>query len=265
MNKLPNISQSLIKSLFEYKVGGECGLRFKAAYLDNVDLGSSDVQILGQWFEYKCTGALTRHGNIPEPELLKGGGLAAPYRKMEAQIANFHRIVKEYGIVIKKVGKKIVHDGMEGTVDIVAEWAGEWNKDNPNKTVYMDMKSTGLLNDKWNAMGWDFDTLPTKEKLMMQPVHYKALSIKEEGFEVPFFFLLFSNTNEIEAKIYQITLDETRIEEHYTTVRGARSFLKSEMGKGFTPYPDLKRCSDCVLKPNCEYAVEVPIIQTVYY
>jgi hypothetical protein len=71
MSKEIYISQSFIKSLYEYKRGDLCGLQFKAQYIDGVEFPSSDAMKLGQWFEYMCTGQTTKFGHIPEADRLK--------------------------------------------------------------------------------------------------------------------------------------------------------------------------------------------------
>ena len=71
MSKEIYISQSFIKSLYEYKRGDLCGLQFKAQYIDGIEFPSSDAMKLGQWFEYMCTGQTTKFGHIPEADRLK--------------------------------------------------------------------------------------------------------------------------------------------------------------------------------------------------
>ena len=170
------ITQSFIKAFQEYLNGQECGLILKAKYVDGIDFPSTDAQNLGQWFEYICTGAKTKHGRIPEPEYLKDGKtLAAKYRLMESHKATFERILAAYQIKILEVGKTLSYEGYEGTIDIIAEMLGE--------KVFIDLKTTAHINNKWEDYGWDIDTLDTKEKLMVQAVHYKLLGWKIYGNE----------------------------------------------------------------------------------
>lgn len=255
--KIPNISQSLMKELYEYKLGNTCGLQIKAKYIDGVDFPSSDVQRLGQWFEYKATGAKTRSGQIPEPDTLKNGNLAKKYEMILQQVENFRRIIKHYKIKILSIGKKIEVDGLEGTFDIEAEVDGR-------KSI-IDLKTSGLLYDKWNELGWDTETLPEKEKLMTQVVQYKLLTVKQYGEEYDFYFLIFSNTNPVDSKFIKVDIDaELTLLTHEQSTRKIRRYLKKLVEEGFRPLPDLKRCHECPIKENCKHRMDVPVLETVY-
>ena len=59
---MKNITQSLIKELEKYEKKQVCGLQIKAKYYDNIIFPPSEVQLLGQWFEYKATGQKNRYG-----------------------------------------------------------------------------------------------------------------------------------------------------------------------------------------------------------
>lgn len=253
-----NISQSIIKSLFAYKNKEECGLQFQEKFIKgNFNLfPASDAMKLGIYFEYLATGSFPKSGETPEPERLKSGELAAPYKRILTQVENFKKILSHYGITILDVGKKIIVNGCEGTVDIIAEWDG--------KIVFIDTKYSGLLHDKWSAYGWDADMLPEKQNLILQPIHYKYLSILEYGYEVDFYFFVFSSTNENDYKIIKIELDDTRIDEHKTLVRNTRTHLNHHIKVGFKPIPELMRCLNCPIKQSCSSRMEIPKIETVY-
>jgi hypothetical protein len=64
------VSQSLIKGFTDYKMEKECGLLFKAKYLDGLQTPPSATQKLGQFFEYLSTGALPKGGVAPECEMV---------------------------------------------------------------------------------------------------------------------------------------------------------------------------------------------------
>ena len=98
------LSQSLMKILFKYKIKEECGLVLKAKYIDNISFPSSPAMDLGNYFEYICTGALTRDGKTPEPVLLKSGKLSTPYARMEKQKETFDEIMKTYDLEVKHKG-----------------------------------------------------------------------------------------------------------------------------------------------------------------
>ena len=79
------ISQSILKRMKDYIEGEECGLKIKAQYVDGVVFPPSEAQLLGQWFEYECTGAMPPYDSerVPEPKRLKNGNLAKAYERME--------------------------------------------------------------------------------------------------------------------------------------------------------------------------------------
>lgn len=276
--KIPNVSQSLIKSLFDYLNKKECGLVFKEKYIHGKLFPSSDVQRLGQWFEYIATGALPKGGQIPAAERVKSGDLTADYKRMEIQIIHFNKSMEHYGFKVIKKGLKIIAKGMEGTVDIVAKATRDIDILNPEtgvveftvkkgQIVFIDIKTSGLLEDKWNEMGWDTETLPQKDKLMIQPVHYKLLGKLKYKTDIPFFFFIHSNKNEIDRKIIHVNIDPDKIEEHIQVVEKVKRMLKplSLPAAQMEAYPDVKRCHKCPLNETCPSKIEVPQIVNVNY
>ena len=87
--KLPKISQSLMKAYVDYLNQKECGLLFKAKYIDKDPESQSEpseAMLLGIYFEYLCTGALPKSGIVPEAECVYKGKpnekLSAPYQRV---------------------------------------------------------------------------------------------------------------------------------------------------------------------------------------
>lgn len=272
-----NISQSLIKSLYEYLEGKECGLVFKAKYFDGVSFPSSDVQRLGQWFEYISTGALARGGIVPVPDETAKGELTAPYKRMKIQKEHLLNSLNHYGFKIKHFGYKIVIKGLEGTIDLVCEATKDIEIINPEsglvevtinkgQTVFIDIKSSGLLEDRYNELGWDTETLNQKDKIMIQPVHYKHLGRLKFKQDIPFFFFIHSNTNEVDRKILHTTIQEDKMEEHIQVLGKVKTLVKKLSKKAeLDPRPDVKRCSKCPLSEGCKHKITVPKIINIYY
>jgi len=190
--KLPYISQSLIKAYVDYLNGKECGLYFKANYIDKdpeAQKEPSDAMKIGIYFEFLCTGSLPRTGEIPEPELVYKGKpnekLSAPYERATQSAKIFKSIIQHYGIKIKKIGYSLKDDkmGINGIYDIYAEWNGE--------DCIIDLKYSGLIDDKWNEMGWSLDSLNLKDSIMIQGVHYKLLAKQCLGKDdIPFYYFV---------------------------------------------------------------------------
>lgn len=258
-----NISQSLIKSYTDYKNGNECGLIIHEKYVKKNYPPPTDAMRKGIYFEYKATGALPLDGKIPQPDIVYKGksneSISAEYKRAEESVLLFKTILNYYKIKILNVGKKVTVSGMTGIVDIEAEW--------DSRKVYIDLKYSALIDDKWNEMGWETESLPYKDKLMLQGVHYKILAKESEGIEdIPFYYFIFSPADSKYAKIILQEVDEERKNLHYAVVSKVRDEFKRELESGgFKAYPSLKRCSGCYLFNTCQHRTEVPLIETVYY
>ena len=140
------ISQSDIKSWINYKQEKECGLLTRAKLFGEVLTEPTESQQLGIWFEYQCTGALPKSKVVPEAPLLKSGKLPVAYERMQVQVDRFHKIMSKYGFKIVEAGKYLEFGVLHGTVDIIAEKDG--------KMCFIDLKTSGLLNDRWSEYGW---------------------------------------------------------------------------------------------------------------
>ena len=265
ITKLPNISQSLIKAYVDYLNQKECGTFFKARYIDkdpDAEGEPSDAMKLGIYFEYLCTGALPKNGQIPEPEYVYKGKpnerLAVSYERVQESATIFKKIIETYNIKILEVGKVVVVDGMSGVLDILAEWDGQ--------KVIIDLKYSGLIDDKWNEMGWDLDTIHTKDSLMIQGVHYKLLMNKKDGIEdIPFYYFVFSSNDPNNVKIIKQEVDPSKMQSHVVAIENITSKLKDNLEYGFTSYPSLKKCSTCPISDKCSDKAEVPLISEIYY
>jgi hypothetical protein len=192
-----------MKSYVDYLNQKECGVLFKANYIEKdpeAQRPPSDAMKVGIYFEYLCTGALPKSGQIPEPEMVYKGTarekMSAPYERAIQSSEIFKNIISHYGIKIKSVGLNLESPeyGMSGVVDIHAEWNG--------KDCFIDLKYSGLIDDKWNEMGWDTESLHMKDSLMIQGVHYKILAREVLGIDdIPFYYFVFSSQDPNNVKI----------------------------------------------------------------
>ncbi len=254
------ISQSLMKTLYKYKIKEECGLVLKAKYIDGKSFPSSPAMELGNYFEYICTGALTRDGRTPEAETLKSGKLTTAYERINKQKETFDAIMKEYDLEIKHKGYVFQKSKYSGIADIIA-----YDKIN-KRNVIIDIKTSGLINDKWSNYGWHEDSIENKDELLIQAVHYKMLYEEEFGEEnVPFFFFVFSTQNDWECKVYEIEVSENTIYTHKLNLTNAEAFFEAENKNGWEAYPSYEKCRNCFLKSDCQSALNVPESKKVYY
>jgi hypothetical protein len=262
------ISQSFMKSFAEYKVKEECGLVVKAKYLDGIQSPPTKAMKLGQYFEFMATGGLPAYGDgtAPEPDSVYKGTakerLSEDYERANQSAIFCKALFKAMNIKIFSFGKKLVSTklNMSCTTDIIAKWNG--------KKCIIDLKYSGLVDDKWNELGWHEDFLEQKEKILTQAVHYKIIA--KEKFktdDVPFYFFVFNTKDPMDVRIFEVLVDPSKEMEHLEGVKNVSQALKREMKSpnGWKAYPELKRCNKCHLNETCEQRALLPKIKQVFY
>ena len=264
------VSQSLLKAFTSYKSGEECGLVVKARYFDKVNFPPTEAQQLGCWFEYILTGSLPKNGEVPQAEYVnKGKDLAAKYRTMKIHADRFKKILDHYGFGIVGKGERLIIDDAEGTLDLRVVALRDIHVNDifipKGSAGIIDIKTTGLINDKWSPFGWDTERLPEKEGLMIQPVMYKYLAKKLFGKDHFFFFLIFSNTNEFDEKLILVDVAESKVEQMETIIRNSKKVILREYEDGFEAIPSIQRCKDCALKSTCSFFQDIPQAEVVHY
>lgn len=238
-----------------------CGKLFKAKYIDHsVEFLPTDAMKEGIYFEYLCTGALPRNNEIPQPEVNTKGELTPAYKRIKEASNLFKKVISHYKIKIDSIGLVLEDENKNGIIDILAEWNGE--------KCIIDLKYSGLLDDKWNNLGWNTETLSTKDDLMIQGVHYKILAEDILGIkDIPFYYFVFNSKNPTDMKIIKQIVQDDRKYLHRTDIDKIKNELEQLMyhPKAFQPYPDYRQCKDCPLFSTCEQRAEVPLITEVYY
>ena len=247
-----------MKDWEKYKrFGTMCGLVFEAKYITRAfSEPPTDSQKEGIYFEYLCTGSLPKSGEVPQPDRTNKGEMTAAYKRATDAASFFRRIMEHYNIKIKKVAYKVANDLMEGLFDIWAEWDGQ--------DVIIDLKYSGLLDDKWNEMGWDTDVLPQRHNTMRQAVHYKMLARDVLKSDAEFYFFVFNNKEPNDMKIILATIDEDKFYMHELDVLKCKSEIEAEIKKGFIAKPDYRTCKDCPAQ-SCSFRANFPLIQQVFY
>jgi hypothetical protein len=266
------ISQSLMKELTDYlNVSNpnfdksassykNCGIYFKARYIDKIPILEEPSASMkeGIYFEYLCTGALPRDGSIPEPEKTLKGVLTTAYKRAEDASMLFNKIISHYNIEILKHGFSISTEEMTGIIDIWAKWDG--------KECIIDLKYSGLIDDKWSEFGWDTDSLNNKDSLMIQGVHYKILVEESLGLkDVPFYYFIFNSKDPTDMKIIEQVVDPEKFEIHRMGVKYAIKKLQELSTNGFKAFPNYRWCKECPLSENCTERQDYPQITKVYY
>ena len=247
-----------MKSLTDYVLGNECGLRFKAKFLDGKNDTPTPAMNLGNWFEYIATGQLPRDGEVPTPKRKKNGDLTIDYVRMETQAENFNNMMKIHGFDIISTGHVFnKNEKATGISDVIARKDG--------RTCVVDLKSSGLIDDKWSEFGWNLDSIEQKDKLLVQAVHYTILAQEEFGDEVDFYFAVFSTKNEYDNILIKVNIDPDTIEQHYRDINYAKEVLEREIKKGFKAYPKYRECRGCFLRESCSEALKTAEINEIYY
>jgi len=268
------ISQSFLKEYFKWastenrRKQGEkniadavCGKRFKAMYIDKtIQSVPSDAMKEGIYFEYLATGSLPKSGEVPIAEKTKSGGLTVSYQRITEAVDLFKKVIAHYKIKIIKVGYTLADDEKSGVIDIYAEWNGE--------KVFIDTKYSGLIDDKWSEMGWETESLPMKDNLMIQGVHYKILAQDILQIEdIPFYYFIFNSKNSSDMKIIKQNVDTEKIHQHRETITSVRNQVEKLLHtpNAFRAYPDFRKCKDCPLFDSCEERAVVPEVIDVNY
>jgi CRISPR/Cas system-associated exonuclease Cas4 (RecB family) len=273
------VTQSMIKEIFSYKMGESCGFQVEAKYVHGIEFPSSEAMNLGSWFEWKCTGQTTKFGHVPVAGRLKPkkltkkeidsgmkqedviGDYAKKYKDALVHVESFKEMIKENDYEIIETGAKL-HDkelAIKGDVDIIVRKRGE------EKFRFIDTKFSGLMENKWEDMGWADESLEYKDRIMIQAVHYQLLGYKKYGYFPDFYFWVYSSTNTTDIKNIKVIVNPDRFNEHKIIVDTARKEFEKSKAKGWIPRPSPKKCGSCPLSEKCEHSVSLPIEQIVYY
>lgn len=267
------ISQSMIKDLIKYQEGKLCGLQFEEKFIKgNFDkFLTTDAMLLGTWFEYNLTGALPKDNVVPKPKLTKKGELTAPFKSLLKHIEDFKATMLYYGFEIVSVGEKIKHGDLEGTLDLrcratqrIVTNSGTQGKAGTiiekGEVFFVDLKTTGLLDNKWMDYGWELENLANKINIVLQPIMYKYIELKNTGEDVKFLFFLFSTVDENDSRIINFICDEAAYEDLENTIEDSRKLLDHYNRIGWKARPSKLDCAECPIKIGCPSFVAVPLI-----
>ena len=258
-----SVSQSLIKNYWAYKEGNFCGEALhRMNILHEAEFEPSEPMKLGHYFEYLCTGATLRDGSEPPMPMTKAKKATAGALKMQAQALRFKKLVDVEEITIKDTGLVVEHFPkgesfkLKGIYDISGSVKGVES--------IIDIKSSGLIGNEWEAYGWHKGTFNMRKQLTIQVVFYKYLAWKELGVEdMPFYFAVHSSTNEIDSIFWRIDIADFEVAMNHfeDMVFEIAKEIEMEMQFGFTPYPSVKRCGKCALREKCAHVVETPQLE----
>jgi hypothetical protein len=254
----------MIKNWWEYKEGNMCGEVFRRIWITkDLQLPSSDVALMGQYFEYLCTGALLRDGTQPQPVLTKSGSPVAKQQYLIDQVTLWKKAVVHYGIANIETGRVIEVDAGEYIIVVRPDVVCEMPR--IGKCI-IDIKTTGLLNDKgYNDYSWNREYIGRKPKLTIQAKLTKLACQDAMKIEnIPFYWFVFSNTGDGDALFCEAIIDKNQVAKTVDLLEETVSLIEIEKELGFTFHPEYKRCKDCPLNNSCTQKNEVPLIERIH-
>lgn len=294
------ISQSMMKDYESYRAGEYCGILFEAAYIEKrCGFIQGEAQMLGDYFEYKATGQRPRSGKEPQADYKRGKNgikeLTAPYARANRQAKRFKKYAEELGMEIVATGVKIgpgtqegkeffdldainAHPVKRGCTMIVdalirfdvkklqehePEWARYITFNNIDLMI-LDLKYSGLLENKYEDFGWALENINYRPKLRIQPIHYSWMS------GLPFMWWVFSSSADEDNRLMFTHIDDDEFGLHEKAVVKMRRQVQAQRqlrhggASGFKAYPSVRRCEGCQLFDECTYKKTAPKIHEVY-
>ena len=302
MKKL-RISQSLIKEFEKYDQHEQCGLLFDALYVSRTHrMPPTDAMLMGQWFEFLCTGDVPRDADrdalgeyfadgmkasgkknlVAWNGLLKDGegGEHIPkdwttkYVNLYQQAQHFKDTLAAYDIEILATQHKIELKGKAFdrvmVADVIARVHAMPDPTTPGSTyephvAIIDIKSTGLFNDKWQDYGWDTHTIVHRPAIITQPLDYMDI-LRDYKFTFEskaqqperFYFFVHSNTNALDRKIIEVEAFDLALDRHRARVQEIHKEILFLQDIGWVPRPTLQQCNGCPLYGECAHRAEHP-------
>lgn len=166
--KIPPISQSLIKHVNAFSNGDFCGLLLKHIWIDGGKMPASDAMKLGQYFEYKATGALTYHGEIPEPERNK-----TPDKATRARISEVRKWIT------RRAKLKLEGIGSPETVRKWRKWVKEYEGKHGSLTAAYEIADKQAANFRRYLTEWKWTLKKVAPKETRDGMHWSLDAIIE--------------------------------------------------------------------------------------
>lgn len=249
---IKKITQSFIKDMREYLEPGStmCGHIIRHKWIDEKLIEGSASMKLGAYFEYKVSGAIPKDGIVPRPERTATGLLTAPYKRAEVNAGRVLKYLEDLGIQIIKFNHRLTRGRYAGQIDIIGLCTKNIVFDNGTKLskgeeIIIDLKYSGLLDDKWSKHGWMW-TDDQRKYHGTQAIQYNFVGRRR------FFFLPCSSTNETDIKFFEVEVSQQAIERHIIEGNDLYGQLDMiNMQGSFEPRPSLSKCIDCPLRSGC--------------
>jgi len=235
------ITQSELKDFLAYKKKEMCGTEFAKRWVTrDMEWKSSKPQRLGSYFEFIVTDTLGPHDDgDPAPDLLKTGKMGVDFQRAHDRALMLKSIMADSGMTILSAQERFEKDMLRGIYDMKVDYNGE--------IAIVDLKYSGLLNDRWSAWGWSgLDYPEQKNHHKIQAIHYSAIS------GLPYYYLVVSSQPKFELKLIKWEVTEEDIQEHKETAQEAIDQIETlKVMDSWLDYPEIIKCLDCPLAAEC--------------
>ena len=169
--------------------------------------------------------------------------MLAPYRLVFANASRVSKLLKSSGFEIERsqvyLTRKVGKVTIDGNIDAQAIYTPP--RGGRKRKVNIDIKYSGLMNDKWSKFGWQWSDIQ-KQYNAIQATHYQLLNDR------PTFFLVCSSTNTDDLELYEMRISKEKIQEHKAMVQSLHNKMQGWYDFGGMNYPSLTKCSKCPLK-----------------
>lgn len=266
------ISQSFLKTMRKYTAGEECGLVVKHLYVDEKPMDNqSKAMALGSYFEFILTGAMPKGGKTPVAVMINGGkDLSMDYKRAHHAADSVKALWKEMGIETVYSGKKLTKGNQQGTIDVRVKFTKDITIGGIDFKVgdeaILDLKYSGLLEDKWSEHGWMWSDIQKKYH-GTQAIQYHYLS------GLPFFFWVTGSGGTqvdgkfppTDVKFFHVPVDQHMIDQQLAEGGNLLIRLEKEAKSplGLVARPSYSRCRSCPIAGDCKVKHTYPDAEVV--
>jgi hypothetical protein len=231
---------------------------------------ASDAMNYGNYFEFHATGQLPKDGKVPIipplKKMVKGSLVPTDQRRVDEQIQNFFKLMKQKGIRIVRTGYQADFRFNKdtiifGTLDCLVDWNG--------KPYIMDIKLTADINSTYGDFCWgkftekfDEKTIkmyPNKEGVyvarftkdegemdLIQAFYYKYMMSKVTKTEWGFIYVVFDyKRKELSHKIIEVENSEEGTRDMIERIEGTKYKLDAFRKMDYAPIPSMDECKGC--------------------
>lgn len=255
------LSQSRIKSWFDYCDGKLCGRMFHDSLFDRSILlyPESKAMLEGKVFEYWATGAMDYHGNRPDESVFRlvKGGLNAAGQTAVKQVENLRLWIAANRIENLKINQTFRYEDQGAVINV-----------HPDIVCTIDGRSV-VIDLKWSDpdctfgdFAWADEKLPYNQKLLLQAVHTQYIFWKLYDIEVDFVFYIVDHSDSANVKARRIVHRNFKesMQRHARLIQSTYKTIGMFLIlNAFAPNPELKRCTDCNVANCADKVYSAPI------